>query len=266
MGYGATDGDELIGAVRIGLGAGVDEVGARLHAFVTDPIGIGTADIVVRQGDFWERDEAARCGAVLTQRASKADERDELIRGRCVAGLPRCPIADVIIWGEAGRVERGRLGARGLIGASGDEPGGRKIGQVGAPDAGPHRIADGGSGGVGLGDVRSGGGAAVRAGLLLKVREGEAHRDDRVQFGARRELLVHDGARLDRDKGGKGDQQHDDSCHHRQGQDEAETGATLAVFHAVPPGWWYEYYYSFFESGKCHLWPPLGPIAGKVTR
>ena len=100
----------------------------------------------------------------------------------------------------------------------------------------------------------------------LKVREGEAHRDDRVQFGARRELLVHDGARLDRDKGGKGDQQHDDSCHHRQGQDEAETGATLAVFHAVPPGWWYEYYYSFFESGKCHLWPPLGPIAGKVTR
>ncbi len=206
MGYGAADRDELIGAVRVGLCAGVDEVGARLHAFVTDPIGVGADDIVVGQRNLWKRDETARSGTVLPQRASKADERDELIRGRCVAGLPRCPIADVIIWGEAGLVERGRLGASGLIGASGDEPGGRKVRQVGAPDTCPHRITDRASGGVRLGDIRPCGGAAVRASLLLEVRKGEAHRHYSVQLCTRRQLLVHDGPRLDHDKRRNGDQ------------------------------------------------------------
>ena len=200
----------------------------------------------------------------MPQRAAQADERDELIRRRCVVGLPRCPISEVIIRGEAGLVERGRLGASGLVAAAGDEPGRRQVRKVGAPDAGPHRIAELiGEDDLRLGNIRPCGGAAVRPRLLLEVREGEAHGHNSVQLSARRELLVHDGPRLDHDKGGDSDQQHDDSRHHRQGQDEAETGAALAVFHAVPPGWWYEYYYSLSESGKSHLSPLAGPVAGR---
>jgi hypothetical protein len=108
-------------------------------------------------------------------------------------------------------------------------------------------------------------GAAVGAGLLLQVRQRQAHRKDPVQASPRRELVIRRGAGLDRDEGGNRDQQHDDSRHHRQGQDEAETGATLAVFHAVPLGQWCEYCYSLSGSGKSHLLSSTGLIAGKVT-
>ena len=47
--------------------------------------------------------------------------------------------------------------------------------------------------------------------------------------------MVHRRTRFDRDEGGDCDQQHDDSRHNCQRQDEAETGALLNVFHAAPP-------------------------------
>ena len=257
--------DHLVRIAGVAHRTHVAQVDAGLDAFVADPIGVVTFDAVVRKRDLGEGDESAGAAAFRRGGAARPDEVHHRRGIGIVAGLPRSPVAGRVVGRRTGLVKRKRLRAGGLIAAAGNNPGGREVGQVGAPDARPHGIADRAGGGGWLGDVGARGGASVRAGFLLEVREGEAHRDDRVQLGARRELLVHDGARLDRDEGGNRDQQHEDSRHHRQGQDEAETGATFAVFHAEPPLRWYEYYYSSMASGKCHLSPQERSNAGKLT-
>ena len=115
--------------------------------------------------------------------------------------MPWRPVAGRVVR-RAARLEKGDgLRAGRLVAKAGDEPRGGEVRLVGAPHAGPHRIAQAAGADAGLRDIGPRGGAAVGAGLLLQVRQREPHRDEGVQARARRELLVHRGAGLDGDEG-----------------------------------------------------------------
>ena len=188
----ATQRNHLVRGVGVGLRTDIPQVDAGLDAFIADPIGVGAFDAIVRECDLGQGDESAGAAPFGGGGAAGADEVHHRRDIGIVAGLPRCPIAEMIIRGEAGLVERGRLGSSGFVGATGDEPGGRKVRKVCSPDARPHGVAHRAGGGGALGDIGPRGGAAVWAGFLLEVRQRKTHGHYSVQLGTRRELLVHD--------------------------------------------------------------------------
>jgi hypothetical protein len=132
-----------------------------------------------------------------------------------------------VIIGPTKEVDALRVG-RAIV-ATADEPSGRLGRAIAPPDAGPEGVADrlpipARLVAVGA-EVRLRGHAPVGASFLLKVRERQTERDERMQFALGPVLGGLGELGFNAQKSGKHDDDHDHHRHDGQGEDEAEAAS-----------------------------------------
>ena len=211
--HGAAQGGKVAEGVREADAPVLEQVDAGLHALVPDPVGVAPAGLFVRHRDGRQVDEAAGLvegegvagdggHGLAVAGAAEADELHDLGVSGHVVGLPRRPVIGGVV-----RLARqgGALRSCRPVASAAHKPGGRLVGPVAAPDSGPHRIAQGGCGHAGLGEVGPGGRPAVRTRFLLQLAHREPERGHRIEPRPRAQLMLHHQSGLDRDEGGDGD-------------------------------------------------------------